>query len=70
MSWAWEYRKADGTRVRTKHDRAEFASQGDAETFLGETWPELAMAGAEYAELFEHGRSEAHYSIPLPVESP
>ena len=34
----------------------EFAAQGDAESWLGEVWREMAEAGAEQATLLEDGR--------------
>ena len=37
MPWTWRYEKADGTAITTDElQEAIFASQGDAESWLGE----------------------------------
>ena len=33
-----------------------FASQADAESWVGETWPDLAAEGVDAVTLFEHER--------------
>ncbi len=43
---------------------AAFASQGDAETWLGEHWKVLAAAGVAAATLVEDGRA-AYGPLPL-----
>jgi len=38
MPWTWRYEKVDGTVITTDElQEAIFASQGDAESWLGET---------------------------------
>ena len=42
MPWTWRYEKADGTVITTDEPQeAIFASQGDAESWLGENWRTL-----------------------------
>ena len=39
MPWTWRYEKADGAVVNGAGlQEAIFASQGDAESWLGENW--------------------------------
>jgi hypothetical protein len=56
VSWTWRFEKADGTPVRLDFDVPEFGAQGDAESWLGEVWREMANTGAEQATLLEDGR--------------
>lgn len=56
--WWWRLEAADGTEVQLAGEAAEladqrFASQGDAESWVGETWRELAEAGVAAVRLFE-----------------
>ncbi len=57
MSWTWRLEAADGNQMPTPPP-VTHASQSDAESWLGETWHELAEAGAAQASLFEDGRLE------------
>jgi hypothetical protein len=59
MPWTWQYEKADGARV-TPDDLPEaiFASQGDAESWLGENWRTLLTAGIDQVLLLEDTRKE------------
>ncbi|KUF15363.1 hypothetical protein [Streptomyces silvensis] len=52
-AWTWRFEKADGTEVQPAVRPEEFTTQGDAETWLGEHWKELAEGGAEQVSLFE-----------------
>jgi hypothetical protein len=39
-----------------EHAEQRFASQADAESWVGETWSDLAAAGVDAVTLFEHDR--------------
>lgn len=56
--WWWRLEDASGAEVAVEGDLAgqRFASQADAESWVGETWPELAAAGVEAVTLFESER--------------
>jgi hypothetical protein len=56
MSWIWQLESADGTAVDTALTNAAHPNQSDAETWLGETWRELAEAGVSQVSLFEDDR--------------
>ncbi|MFE4972175.1 hypothetical protein ACFRAR_08645 [Kitasatospora sp. NPDC056651] len=56
MVWTWRYEKADGSAVTPGGGQEEFAGQGDAETWIGETWKQLAEDGVETAVLLEDER--------------
>ena len=56
MSWTWRIDKADGSEVALGLRGAGVRAQGDAESWLGEVWRELAELGAEQATLTEDGR--------------
>ena len=64
-SWSWVFTDAYGKKVRTAYDKAEFASEGDAETWLGENWREVVSQGVHYANLTEQGNPRVTYSLPL-----
>jgi hypothetical protein len=51
--WSWQRLNAAGEEVAGEE---RFASQGDAETWLGETWRELVDAGVTQVVLLEHDR--------------
>jgi anti-sigma regulatory factor (Ser/Thr protein kinase) len=59
MPWTWRYEKADGT-VINHEDLAEaiFASQGDAESWLGENWRALLGAGVDQVTLLNDATTE------------
>jgi hypothetical protein len=55
--WWWRLEDASGTVVAAPgHDDQRFASQADAESWVGEIWAELADAGVDAVTLFEHER--------------
>lgn len=61
--WAWRLRDAAGGELAAPADPGaagllaqRFASQGDAESWLGEVWRELLDAGARSATLLEADR--------------
>ena len=56
--WWWRLENAAGEQVDVddEHSDQRFASQADAESWVGETWSELAAAGVDAVTLFEHDR--------------
>ncbi len=53
--WWWRLEDADGGEVAVEGELADqrFASQADAESWVGEIWADLAEAGVEAVTLFE-----------------
>jgi hypothetical protein len=59
MPWTWRYEKTDGTPVPAEDlQEAIFASQGDAESWLGENWRSLLKAGVDQVFLLDDTRVE------------
>ncbi len=58
MPWTWRYEKADGRPVNANLHEAVFASQGDAENWLGENWRALLAVGVDQVTLLEDSRTE------------
>jgi len=56
--WRWRLEDAAGGEVEVVGDLADqrFASQADAESWVGETWSDLAAEGVDAVTLFEHDR--------------
>jgi hypothetical protein len=54
MSWTWRLEAAGGAPISGPPVPAQ-QTQSDAETWLGETWRELAEAGVAQVSLFEDG---------------
>lgn len=55
--WWWRLENASGNEVAAPEFADErFLSQGDAESWVGEIWAELAEAGVDAVTLFEHER--------------
>jgi hypothetical protein len=56
--WWWRLEDAAGAEVVVAGDLADqrFASQADAESWIGETWSDLAAQGVDAVTLFEHDR--------------
>ncbi len=56
--WWWRLENAAGEEVTVGPDLAgeRFVSQADAESWVGETWPDLAAEGVDAVTLFEHDR--------------
>lgn len=56
--WRWRLQDAAGAEVAVEGDIAgqSFASQADAESWVGEFWPELTDAGVDAVVLFEADR--------------
>jgi hypothetical protein len=57
--WHWALLDAAGAEVRVddEHSGARFASQADAESWVGEIWSELAELGVDAVTLYEHDRA-------------
>jgi hypothetical protein len=53
MAWTWRY---ESIGVAEPVRSEEFPTQGDAESWIGETWRELAAEGVEAVTLFEDDR--------------
>ncbi|MCM3922050.1 hypothetical protein ND748_10315 [Frankia sp. AiPs1] len=58
MTWTWRYEGDDGTIVTVggASSSESFTSQGDAETWIGETWRDLLAAGVLQVTLLDAGR--------------
>jgi hypothetical protein len=56
--WRWRLEDASGAEVAAPAGLADqaFPSQADAESWIGEFWPELADAGVAAVTLFEADR--------------
>lgn len=56
--WWWRLEDEDGAEVTVDDDLAgqRFASQADAESWVGEIWADLAAEGVAAVTLFEHER--------------
>ncbi|MGY0486962.1 hypothetical protein [Streptomyces sp. WG-D5] len=52
-AWTWRFEKSDGTEVSPAVQPEEFTTQGDAESWVGEYWKQLADGGADQVSLFE-----------------
>ncbi len=67
MPWTWRYEKADGAVVSgAGQQEAIFASQGDAESWLGENWHELVDSGVDQVTLFDDARKGVRPDVPAP----
>ncbi|MDT0444102.1 MULTISPECIES: hypothetical protein [unclassified Streptomyces] len=55
MAWEWRFEKADGTAAEPTAAPGDFGTQGDAESWIGELWPELLAEGIDQVSLFEDG---------------
>jgi hypothetical protein len=56
--WWWRLEDNAGTEVEVEGELADqrFPSQADAESWVGETWGDLAALGVDAVTLFEHER--------------
>lgn len=61
MAWAWRYEGATGQNESGTSET--FPSQSDAESWLGQSWRELAAAGVATAVLMEDDRVEYRMSL-------
>ncbi|MDG4765129.1 hypothetical protein O7632_13630 [Solwaraspora sp. WMMD406] len=64
MPWSWRYEDADGQAVDGPAET--FGTQADAESWIGQSWRELAAAGVGTVELVEDDRSEYRMSLQPP----
>ena len=58
MGWTWRYESTDGATVSPAGapDPGSFPAQGDAESWIGESWQELLSSGVDQVSLFEDDR--------------
>ncbi len=58
MTWTWRYEGDDGSAaaIAGAAGSESFTSQGDAETWIGETYRELLEGGVVQVTLLEAGR--------------
>jgi hypothetical protein len=61
MPWTWRYEGGDGRPVAGPSET--FSSQADAESWLGQAWRELAVAGVTTVALLEDDRVEYRMSL-------
>jgi hypothetical protein len=56
--WSWRFEDASGQEVEVPSEYAgrRFASQADAESWVGETWAELADVGVDAVTLLDAER--------------
>ncbi|HEX6077939.1 MAG TPA: hypothetical protein VFZ32_22100 [Micromonosporaceae bacterium] len=64
MAWTWRYEDAEGAPVVGPVE--VFGNQSDAESWLGQTWRELAEAGVAKVVLVEGDRVEYDMSLLPP----
>ncbi|MCZ7413877.1 MULTISPECIES: hypothetical protein [unclassified Streptomyces] len=55
MAWTWQFEKADGTSTEPPAPVEDFATQGDAESWVGENWKDLLEGGVDQVRLLEDG---------------
>ncbi|MGI8696672.1 MAG: hypothetical protein ACR2JQ_08485 [Mycobacteriales bacterium] len=55
MTWTWRYETADGGALDVPVPEA-FATRSDAESWLGEAFPELIDRGVAQVSLLEDGQ--------------
>ena len=59
MTWTWRYEDPSGATVvplDTVPTAAAFATQADAESWIGENWRQLLAGGVAQVSLFEGDR--------------
>jgi hypothetical protein len=61
MPWNWRYEGGDGRPVAGPAET--FGSQADAESWIGQTWRELAAGGISSVTLLEDDRVEYRMSL-------
>ncbi|MEE6260495.1 hypothetical protein [Plantactinospora sonchi] len=66
MPWSWRYEGADGAPVSGPAEA--FSSQADAESWIGQTWRELAASGVATVLLVEDDRVEYRMSLQPTAE--
>ena len=66
VPWWWQRLDGDGRVLEPSEGREEFPTRGDAESWVGEFWPDLAEEGVAAVTLFE-GEREVYG--PMSLES-
>jgi hypothetical protein len=61
MPWSWRYESTDGQVVSGPAET--FGSQADAESWIGQSWRDLASAGVTCVALVEDDRVEYRMSL-------
>jgi hypothetical protein len=61
MAWAWRYEDALGEGVDGPNEA--FTSQSDAESWIGQSWRDLAARGVIRVALYEENRLEYRMSL-------
>jgi hypothetical protein len=61
MAWTWRYEDAQGGAVDGPNEA--FASQSDAESWIGQSWRELSANGVLRVALYEENRLEYRMSL-------
>jgi hypothetical protein len=61
MTWTWRYEDVEGRSVDGPAE--SFSSQADAESWVGQTWRELAESGVVTVTLMEDDRTEYRMSL-------
>ena len=61
MPWSWRYEGTDGRPVAGPVEA--FGSQADAESWIGQSWRDLAAAGVSTVVLAEDDRVEYRMSL-------
>jgi hypothetical protein len=61
MAWTWRYEDGDGKPVDGPAEA--FSSQADAESWVGQTWRELAAGGVNAVTLLEDNRVEYRMNL-------
>ncbi|SCL17879.1 hypothetical protein GA0074692_0275 [Micromonospora pallida] len=66
MPWSWRYEGANGESVDGPTET--FSSQADAESWIGQTWRQLASSGVTSVDLVEDDRVEYRMSLAPTAE--
>lgn len=64
VPWWWQRLNGSGGVIEPADGRQEFPTRGDAESWLGESWSELAEDGVASVTLFE-GEREVYGPMSL-----
>lgn len=66
MAWSWRYEGVNGEPVEGPAE--SFSSQADAESWIGQTWRELAASGVTSVVLVEDDRVDYRMSLQPAAE--
>jgi hypothetical protein len=64
MPWSWRYEDVEGQPAEGPAET--FSSQADAESWIGQSWRELAAAGVTQVSLVEDDRVDYKMSLQQP----